>query len=444
MFSCGCGRTFNSEGALAQHQSAKQKTRAGSACQNRPAPSASKAAPKLLFAHDPRDRWMWKGARTSNAFHVIAETNLEPSVNMVSSETGYQLICSYDWLDSKQASIQIPGFIPIWQHVPLPITLPADKGNYFINQNAARIPQYSFESLFRAAEVTSPGIDFGDVDIVINRNSLRKFLDFCAGSVRQSFRVNLSVIHNTLFIERCERNARDLIRGAGGSGWGHNFEKTFTKLPEGVARSTQHHRVLKYALGELNCVIRFEVDACYKDLCEEDNQEQEKSASSDVQNELVLDIGNLSIGSNSRSSETVSGQISSVEKRLKLMPQSTAAEIKTISSHKTLGSFLPQLWGHHIEGTFDKVTITNAGLEFTAWENKHQTELRRMVSLLSQLREAVKKSGSKRCMAICEKRTKPRNLMLFESTQQKGTLPDDLIGKFWGGGNNEVVNEGSK
>jgi hypothetical protein len=250
------------------------------------------------------------------------------------------------------------------------------------------------------------------------------------------------MIHNMLFIERREKNARQLIRGTGGAGWGHSFEKAFTKLPEGTERSTQHHRVLRYALGELNCVVRFEVDACYENACEGGNQELHKGASNNVQQDLVLSIGKLSIGSSSRSNETLlrQTQTSSIDKQRKLMPQSTAAEIKTSSSYKSLGNFLPQLWfgrtpwlimGHHAQGTFDNVKIINAGSEFAAWENKHQKELRKMVSLLSQLREAVKKSGSERCMAICEKRTRPRELLVFKASHQRGGLPDDVIGKFW-------------
>ncbi len=54
---------------------------------------------------------MWKHARTTKAQHVISEANLEPCSNSVTSDTGYQLICTYNWQDSKKASIEIPGMI---------------------------------------------------------------------------------------------------------------------------------------------------------------------------------------------------------------------------------------------------------------------------------------------------------------------------------------------
>ncbi|KAI0452058.1 hypothetical protein F5B21DRAFT_484968 [Xylaria acuta] len=452
MFSCGCGRSFKSEPALAQHRADKQMAHIGSACRALSAPKATKTvkpAIKIPFTHEPRDSWMWKGTRTFDAFHVVSEATLEPCVAVVSSEAACELICSYSWQDSKQASIKIPGFAPIWRRVPLPITLPEDKGTYFIDQNTARVPQYPFEPVFRAAEVMNPAVDFADVDIVINRNSLRKFLDFCAGTVKDSFRVNLSMISNTLFIERHEKNTRELIRGAQVNGWGHSFEKTFTKLPKGLGHSTQHHRVVRYAIGGLNCVVRFEVDACYQ----KDNEEQERIAGDNIYENLTLGVSKLSIGANSGRNSVAPEQIPRVENQFKLMPQSTAAEIKTSSKNGRPSSSLPQLWfgrtpwlirGYHVRGTFNRINITNAGAKFVAWETEHQVELRKMVSLLSQLRESVKKSGFKRCMATCEKRTRPRELKVFAAVHDKGALPDDLVSKFWRGKSHEVAVTGEE
>ncbi|KAI0112275.1 hypothetical protein GGR51DRAFT_557459 [Nemania sp. FL0031] len=440
MFSCGCGRSFKSESALAHHHAAKQKAHAGSACRAPSAPKSTKLAKANTstppFPHAPKDVWMWRGTQTFNAIHVLSESTLDPCTAMVSSETACELICSYSWQDSKHAAVKIPGFAPIWQHHPLPVTLPADKGTYFIDQSAARVPRYPFEPVFRAAVAMNPTINFADVDVVINRNSLRKFLDFCGGTVRDSFRVNLAIVNDTLFIERHEKNARELIRGRQLNGWGHNFEKTFTKLPKGLEHSTQYHRVIRYPLGDLNCVVRFEVDACYQ----EDNSGEEQIAADDIHGGLALDIGKLSIGGDSGSNKVALGQHCGVKEELKVMPQFTVAEIKTSSKDHLTRSVLPQLWfgrtpwliiGHHVNGTFDKVNIKNAEAEFAAWETQHQNKLQKLVSLISQLRELVKKNGFKRCIATCEKRTRPRELKIFASTREDGALPADLIRKFW-------------
>lgn len=79
-------------------------------------------------------------------------------------------------------------------------------------------PEYPFEIVFRAAEEMNPQLSFNDVDVVINRNSLRKLLDFCGGQVMESFKLNLLLVKDTLFIERCERSSEKLIYGSFHSG----------------------------------------------------------------------------------------------------------------------------------------------------------------------------------------------------------------------------------
>ncbi|KAI1332929.1 hypothetical protein F5Y16DRAFT_357016 [Xylariaceae sp. FL0255] len=291
---------------------------------------------------------------------------------------------------------------------------------------------YPFEPVFRAAEVMNPMLDCDDLDIVINRNSLRKLFNFLSGSLTDSFCVGLAMVHNTLFVERCERSARELIRGSRQSGWGHSFEKTSTRVVKEGDRSTQHHRILRYDLGHLSCLVRFEVDACY----EEDPGDKEKMAAINTQDDLVLKLGKLSFGSTSNSDQNSSTHVHMAQRQFMPMPQSTAAEMKT--SRQNVTKFLPQMWfgrtpwlirGNHVEGTFDRVDILNIESKFQEWEIRNQAKLRSMVTLLSQLREAVKVNGSKRCIAIYGK---GGQFEVFESTTQNNPLPDDLIRKFWG------------
>ncbi|KAI1156272.1 hypothetical protein F4825DRAFT_459252 [Nemania diffusa] len=432
---CGCKRSFNSESALAQHRADKQKANIGAACRTISVPKST-SSKTATTAKSKEDRWMWNGARTHEAFHVLSTTALHPCTAVVSSKTASELICSYSWQNSEQPCIKIPGFAPIWQPIPLPATLPADKGTYFIDQNASRVPKYPFEPVFRAAEVMNPTVDFADVDIVINRNSLRKLLDFCAGLVKRSFRVNLSMIGNTLFIERCERNTHTFIGDAQVPSWGHNFEKSFTKLPKELEDSSQYHRIIRYPLGELNCVVRCEVDACYQG---------EQVASDGTHISLAIDSGKLSTGSNPTRKKVARRQNTSDEREFRLMPQSTVAEVKTISPNQS-PRCLPQLWfgrtpwlimGRHTGGTFDSIDTIKAKAKFKAWEMKNQKKLRKLVSLLSQLRESVQNSGFKRCIAIYEKSKTPQELKIFASVCKYGALPDDLAAKFWHGKSNE-------
>lgn len=109
-------------------------------------------------------------------------------------------------------------------------------------------------------EIQRPECRFDSIDCLVNRNSLRKLLDFCSASrIRKDFRLNLSVVSNTLIIERCEKITVERLRGSVDSGYGHNFERAFTKYPKDLENSTSHHRVLQYKLGDLKMAVRFEV-----------------------------------------------------------------------------------------------------------------------------------------------------------------------------------------
>ncbi|KAL0929522.1 uncharacterized protein CTRU02_215421 [Colletotrichum truncatum] len=217
--------------------------------------------------HQQREAWLWENV-AREVVYCISHPSLKPSNTLVSSAPGYELVCSYNWRVSQDARIHIPGFAAVFQNVTLPVAVPADRGTYFIDQNAARVPEYPFAPLLRATASMNPSFRFENIDILVNRNSLRKLLDFSAGRLQDSFRINLHLVYQTLVIERCERNARELISGSKNSGWGRNFERTFTTYPTGLEDSTSHHRALRYQLGDLACVVRFEVDACYEQLSE--------------------------------------------------------------------------------------------------------------------------------------------------------------------------------
>lgn len=109
MIPCSCGRQFNSESALAQHQTDKVRIGgAASACQAtlrcKPARTA-RSSP----GHSWREAWMWKDVRDRNAIQIIDPATLELSSTTVSSVLDCELICSYNWKNCKEPRIHTPG-----------------------------------------------------------------------------------------------------------------------------------------------------------------------------------------------------------------------------------------------------------------------------------------------------------------------------------------------
>ncbi|KAJ0158215.1 hypothetical protein CTA2_12064 [Colletotrichum tanaceti] len=451
MFPCVCGRRFGSEAALTQHQTDRDRaTRGRAPC--RPSSGMASSLPNLERSsagtaartgntHPPfprninasKNAWLWKKMRNpAEPVYTITQTGIVPSDTQVSSKAGYQLLCSYNWQEGKPARIRVPGYAAIWKGVTLPLTISPDEGTFFIDQNTALMPQHPFEPMFRAAAAMGRDVSFDDVDVVTNRNSLRKLLDFCSPRSQESFRLHLHLVRDTLIIERCEKHTREFVAGST-RGWGRNFEKASTAFPPNLTESHGHHRTLRYALGALECAVQFEVDASF----DPDYDEPAASKEPDV---LGLAMEKLSIQAPKPATDNGARdlQVETAYRGARVMSQSTAAEIKSAAKTRPLGWRMPQLWfgrtpwlivGQHADGTFHDVKVTDAAAHFAEWEATHQTALRKLAAVLGELRAAVRGNGGRRCAAVFEKGSGA--IRVFDLTSDGQAVPRDLREKLW-------------
>lgn len=400
--------------------------------------------------------WFFKG--TGTPLISIQSSQVQPGHVAVTSDGGYELLCSYSWVIKPQPTVYVPGepFLSGWAisqltatgepprlvSRSLPMRVSPDSGVHFIDQNSFRVPKYPFEVVFRAMDVMNPTSRFTDIDVLTNRNSLRHLLDFCHGKCRDGFRIDLYLIQNTLVIERCERSTKEMIRGPGNSGFGHSFEEAVTEPPPDMTDIAGHHRVLRYDLGGLNCAVRFEVDAV-NSIPETENGAQQTDAppgaSLDQLAQLLVDV---SFESSKEMPSSPGARSIRVLTRGTAPPQTQAAEIKSIRRNgKSLSTMLPQLWfgrtpylvrGYHGDGNFTLIRNENVEEKLKDWEAKdeNQMALRGVVSLLGQLREVVRYSETKSCIAVCLS-GKPLELQVFSTVQKKLPLPEKVIWRFW-------------
>jgi hypothetical protein len=285
--------------------------------------------------------------------------------------------------------------------------------------------------------------NFDTIDTLVNRNSLRKLFDFCVGRSQDSFRIDLHTIQNTLIMERCERSAREIIHGSAKSGYGHNFERAFTKHAVGLENSTSHHRVLRYDLGGLNVAVRFEVDAsygdCEDDLPQEENRDEVLDQVSEEQ--LATGFGSLKLSASYREDVRLGTQSVLATPGGRGSAQSTMAELKT--SKRSTMSFMPQLWfgrtpylirGFHDRGIFQKIVVSRVSDSFQSWETdaKHQIALRKMAGLIFHIRDLLVEADEHTAIMIFQK-DRPGKLRVFRRTSIRPPLPDEIIQKFWSG-----------
>ncbi|KAL2691385.1 hypothetical protein Neosp_001770 [[Neocosmospora] mangrovei] len=451
----GCNRKFKSDEALRQHvrdrkdaahdkipvegdKTPKKVVRAKSIA---PTPKASSTQSSPVKAKKPKDGWHFHG--TGAPLLSIQSSQVQPGDVAVTSDGGYELLCSYNWVIKPQPTVYVPGEPPRLVSRSLPMRVSPDSGIHFIDQNSFRVPKYPFEVVFQAMNVMNPAVKFSDVDILTNRNSLRHLLDFCRGKGRDSFRIDLYLIQNTLVIERRERSTKEMIRGSGNSGFGHSFEEAVTEPPPGMADIAGHHRVLRYDLGGLNCAVRFEVDAVHVMPEVEGSSQSAEAPPGGSVDQLAQSLENIAVGSSKKAPSSPGARSVRVITRGTAPPQTQAAEIKSIRRNgKPLNTMLPQLWfgrtpylvrGYHDDGNFTMIRNENVEENLKDWEAKDQNQmaLRGVVSLLGQLREVVRNSETKSCIAVCLSE-KPLKLRVFSMAQKKLPLPEKVIEKFWG------------
>ncbi|KAF7559945.1 hypothetical protein G7046_g4215 [Stylonectria norvegica] len=436
-----------SQGARIPPSAARSSTRGESTAEYTPKHGVPDVT--FIWADIPKKDW-WLFMDAGDILKTIRSTDISPSQTAVTSSSGYDMLCSYNWVNLQKPTVYVPGNPPHYVNMPLPMRLLRDEGIHFIDQNSFKLPKYPFEVVFRAIEIMSPSFKFDDVDVVINRNSLRKLLEFCLDKSQMSFRLVLHTIGNTLVVERCEENTVDMIIGPhSNSGFGHSFEQATTFAPAGMEDICGHHRVLRYSLGGLSCAVRFEVDASYDPEGEATLFEPRTTTMSggDETELLAKALGTFKLDTKTSGGSAPSSQD---EPKIEVILRGTAvshhkmAEIKSLKMFKSSKRPMAQLWfgrtpfliqGLHQDGVFSKIQISNAGSDFKRWEteDRNQAALRKVASLLDQLRAVVKETKGNSCIAIYTRGVQPKEIRIFGMRESQQPLPKDVIERFWEG-----------
>ncbi|KAI5813991.1 geranylgeranyl pyrophosphate synthetase [Pyronema omphalodes] len=353
-----------------------------------------------------------------NIIQSVRSSTLSEDETVDTRKRELSVVTSYNWLDRSEPTIMVPGSPALWDPLPSSIKLSPDTGLVYIDQNAFRHPECPLEPLFRAVYSKDPRFDASDIDLVTDRNNLRKLLKFVTGTP-EDFRIKVERINGTTLFTRCEEKTSDFIRSGQFRGFGHQFEKNYTTWSADTKGSTGHHRIIRYKFGGLKCLVRFEVDACL---------EFGKAApDKDDLTELVAGIA-------LKEEET-----SAIHTRKggNLVSQDSIAEIKTRAAHRQIDMLdvLPQLWfsdtqwlitAYHHGGRFNNVKKSNVEFELDSWERSNVRNLKKLAGLLRTIINAAKDAEDGRCSIVCQ----GTQLKILEDSEVKYQLPADLRKKF--------------
>ena len=362
----------------------------------------------------------------------------EVSTPASASITDIEHLSSYNWLEAPQdkPTIAVPGSPALWSAEGVSPHLKKDSGLIYIAQNAARHPASPLEPLFRALYVTHPSFDICSIDVVTDRNNIRKLLSFVdpssARNGLEEFTINIEVTKNTAIFCRDEAKTMEYIGPHEFRGYGHEFEKAYTVTQ--VRGSTGHHRIISYRFGDLNFIVRHETDG-YVDA---DTRIPSSSSKELEDDSLSSMLGSLSLSPTNRPpSTTPAGSKLTIKEEGQVVPLKSTLEIKTRVFHKPLEikEIAPQLWvsqtpklvrAYHNKGAFQGPKVEDVAAEIRRWEKRNQRDLRKLAALINKILNVVNVCGGNAIVKYDDKGDK----LVVRKVEGKKMLPKDLYSKW--------------
>ncbi|KAK3331841.1 hypothetical protein B0T19DRAFT_367011 [Cercophora scortea] len=360
----------------------------------------------------------------SQGLAIISRSDLANLRVTPAKITDFEPLASYSWWDKPTPTISVPGSPPLWSPPSTPRRLEPDSGAVYIDQNAARCPASPLEPLFRAILLEKPDFPLSDVDLVTDRNNIRKLLRFVQASSSEPFQIRIEVIehdggsgYSTALFTRVEPKTMDVIQEF--RGYGRVFEKIYTKPSSKAGRPTGYYRIAGYNFGGLKCLVRNETDA---HVGEGNTQGADDS--------LSAALGGMSL---SGPEKTASGLTIVKSGDQTDAADSSALEIKTRAASRKLDmdDVLPQLWisqtpklavGYHHRGLFNDVQVRDMTDEILQWEAANRGDLGKLAGLLAEIIRVVKQAADRR--AVVEYPGGPS--LRIVAGDGKPALPDDL------------------
>ena len=143
----------------------------------------------------------------------------------------------------------------MWTGCPVPFTVQPDPPSVSVGKGSARLPEYPMLPLFVAADAihgpkeAAALVDWPNVDVVTDRNGLRKLLRWLSPSSDRNvrdFRIDVQLVGTkTLVLDRWEGG----IYKPPTRTYGYGFVGATTRPAPGCSPSGQlrcHHRVIAY------------------------------------------------------------------------------------------------------------------------------------------------------------------------------------------------------
>ncbi|KAI6162843.1 hypothetical protein EDD17DRAFT_1776415 [Pisolithus thermaeus] len=289
----------------------------------------------------------------------------------------------------------------------------------------------SLTPIFAAVDSLHDDFQYHGLDLVTDRNNLRKLLRCIDRQHDKTFRIDIDLLGKTCLFTRREETLVETIQGF--RGYGHQYELAATKPRRGSEGEISHHRIVSYDFGGLKVLLRYKVDACTVLESEDDS--------------LLASFSALSVGtrgastlSNDSAFSTRFGVKVKMSSPRSVVPQSSVIEIKTRAAHKELDwkEFYPQLYlsqtlhlylAKHTRGMFSQVEKFQLNSEGMAVHARGaEAAMAKLEVLLKAILKAVRERGEGVPLSLVYRAGK---LQLYKRNQGTGQpFEKDISSKF--------------
>ncbi|RJE17426.1 hypothetical protein PHISCL_10237 [Aspergillus sclerotialis] len=334
-----------------------------------------------------------------------------------------------------------------WSPASTSQKIPKDSGFVYISQNAARYPASPLEPLFRSLYAENPSFDISSVDLVTDKNNLRKLLSFISQKVDRSrcngFCIDVEVESNTgtVLFYRVEDQNSEVIGGNKFVWYGQEFRKAYAKNE--IEGSTGHYRVVSYRFGGMNLLVMSQTDAYVGTDLSSD------STSTGDDNEGSSDIPDMAASTAVQkkpaplpsqnpphAASKYSGLLIKMEGRV--VPITSTLEIRTCARHDLtkMKEITSPVWlsqtgnlaiALHEDGVFDPPEVGAAAPAVEDFEEDNQVVLKRLAVLIKKIIEVVKENGQHFTISY---RQGANKLVILKNLEGWNMLPHDLYCKF--------------
>lgn len=285
-----------------------------------------------------------------------------------------------------------------------------DTGGRYVDQNADRIPGSPLQTLIHAVQTCQPGFDFTKVNIVTDRKPVRCLLGFVRDEPT-TFKFGITVIGNTALLTRMEKRTRDQP-SRHYHGYRDNFEKQYTKISASAARTTSHHRVVKYDFAGQTILLRYAVDAYLGDLAKAlmqadgiENTDPGPLVKRHMNAKIKGDSPSKTLPRSTRVTLIDGGCHIPHAATLELTTRAQYSQAPESIEHKMPEFWISQTLNYHLclhrekkdesshSTVFSRIRLVPMGELLIGWENTNAEKLRALAHILRQVTEAAKEFG---------------------------------------------------